>query len=377
MATPKGSLTCLLCNGAVSIKAGNLEKFKFHIESNHDVFYDQDILIAINFLEAHEKEVIIEKVLPRMKLLFENTVGNERIFPGHKRLNIEKRLLDADFQDELSKPSSKRVALSNMDDEDKIQYDDNLDVNSENSDGELSSKSSDVEKHALGKEQVLALGSRVKEDEFLDCEICKQSIRKSVFEIHSKSHLLTSLECDICGNVVQRKVLATHKRSCMSTKVQKDLDVNDVEMMAQSKSLKEFGDEDTYTRSVSKKESESTIECTICRKTISKGNIKRHIRMVHPDGGDFKCKICFTGFQDLDDLKEHTKKDHSLELEEIEEILQESNKDQHENTFQNPSKHESTMNTSAHHGSKKLKCDQCDNFYSSKESLRKHVKRYH
>jgi len=350
MATPKGSLTCLLCNGAVSIKAGNLEKFKFHIESNHDVFYDQDILIAINFLEAHEKEVIIEKVLPRMKLLFENTVGNERIFPGHKRLNIEKRLLDADFQDELSKPSSKRVALSNMDDEDKIQYDDNLDVNSENSDGELSSKSSDVEKHALGKEQVLALGSRVKEDEFLDCEICKQSIRKSVFEIHSKSHLLTSSA---------------------------DLNVNDVEMMAQSKSLKEFGDEDTYTRSVSKKESESTIECTICRKTISKGNIKRHIRMVHPGGGDFKCKICFTGFQDLDDLKEHTKKDHSLELEEIEEILQESNKDQHDNTFQNPSKHESTMNTSAHHGSKKLKCDQCDNFYSSKESLRKHVKRYH
>ena len=71
-ATPQGSVSCIMCKGAVSVRAGNLEKMKVHVESDHDVFFDHDILIAINFLESHEKEVIIEKVLPRMKMLFQN-----------------------------------------------------------------------------------------------------------------------------------------------------------------------------------------------------------------------------------------------------------------------------------------------------------------
>ena len=94
MAMPKGSITCLLCKGAVSIRSGNMDKFKVHVESDHDVFYDHDILIAINFLEAHEKEIIIEKVLPRMRVLFDNVRSlNGRLAIGDK-LNIEKRLLE-------------------------------------------------------------------------------------------------------------------------------------------------------------------------------------------------------------------------------------------------------------------------------------------
>ena len=46
------------------------------------------------FLEAHEKEIIIEKVLPRMRLLFDNVRSlNGRLAIGDK-LNIEKRLLE-------------------------------------------------------------------------------------------------------------------------------------------------------------------------------------------------------------------------------------------------------------------------------------------
>ena len=76
------------------MRSGNLDKFKVHVESAHDVFYDHDILIAINFLEAHEKEVIIAKVLPRMKLLFNKVRSFNGKFVIGNKLTIEKRLLE-------------------------------------------------------------------------------------------------------------------------------------------------------------------------------------------------------------------------------------------------------------------------------------------
>ena len=92
----KGPISCLLCKGAISVRSGNLDKFKVHVESAHDVFYDHDILIAINFLEAHEKEVIIAKVLLRMKLLFNKVRSFNGKFVIGNKLTIEKRLLEHD-----------------------------------------------------------------------------------------------------------------------------------------------------------------------------------------------------------------------------------------------------------------------------------------
>ena len=64
----RGCVTCLLCNATISVRIGNFGKLKLHMETNHDVFYEQDLIMALNFLEDHEREVIIEKVLPRMDL---------------------------------------------------------------------------------------------------------------------------------------------------------------------------------------------------------------------------------------------------------------------------------------------------------------------
>ena len=97
---PLGSVSCIMCKGAVSIRSGNLDKFKVHMESDHDVFYDHDILIAINFLEPHEKEIIIEKVLPRMKIMLKDVKPVKRT-AVEKKIPIEKRLLDIDIESEM------------------------------------------------------------------------------------------------------------------------------------------------------------------------------------------------------------------------------------------------------------------------------------
>ena len=65
---PRGGVTCLLCNATISVRIGNYGKLKLHLETNHDVFFEHDLLMAINFLEANEREIIIEKVMPRMNL---------------------------------------------------------------------------------------------------------------------------------------------------------------------------------------------------------------------------------------------------------------------------------------------------------------------
>ena len=67
------SVVCQLCNAQVSVRAGNLTKLQLHLERSHDVFQDQDILLAISFLDQHEKEVIIDQVIPRIKRLLDNS----------------------------------------------------------------------------------------------------------------------------------------------------------------------------------------------------------------------------------------------------------------------------------------------------------------
>jgi len=72
MALSRHAIRCILCHGAVSIRAGNLDKIRLHMEVDHDCFFEQDLLIALNFLEEFERQEIIERVLPRMKVIFEN-----------------------------------------------------------------------------------------------------------------------------------------------------------------------------------------------------------------------------------------------------------------------------------------------------------------
>ena len=67
------SIVCQLCNARISVRAGNLNKFQLHVERSHDVFQDQDILIALSFLDQHEKEVIIDQVIPRIKRLLDKS----------------------------------------------------------------------------------------------------------------------------------------------------------------------------------------------------------------------------------------------------------------------------------------------------------------
>jgi len=127
MALSRHAIRCILCHGAVSIRAGNFDKIRLHMEVDHDCFFEQDLLIALNFLEEFERQEIIERVLPRMKVIFENvkkysggdsentsTYLNKRLFEDSDGNEIPKKvkLMDTDLINNNAE-CSKGVADSN------------------------------------------------------------------------------------------------------------------------------------------------------------------------------------------------------------------------------------------------------------------------
>ena len=53
---------CVYCQDVASLRMGDFAQFHNHMETVHRVFYEFDILLAINFIERIDKEDIIEKV---------------------------------------------------------------------------------------------------------------------------------------------------------------------------------------------------------------------------------------------------------------------------------------------------------------------------
>jgi len=438
---PKGCITCLLCQGAISVRSGNLDKFRVHMESDHDVFFGHDILIAINFLEAHEKEVIIEKVLPRMKLLFANIRSFDGKFvPGDGKLGLEKRLLEMD-DDSSGNPTKKfkpnkeneyeslKDLNSSIEISDVSVVNEEIDIGDDSDDDNIDNKISD-EDVEIENDAAVSVGDTLTEsinsikdilkgsnkantdDEFTTCDVCNLSVRKSILDFHRKSHLSGAksavAECDVCRKVMQKKSLSKHRRRCEIMNLSKNnfadqnLEENDDDNFEQPAST--VDDQSNHPKPEENDFRKSSNQCPVCFKPMLKGNIRRHIRMVH--GGDaevdFKCKICFTGFPQLEGLKMHTNKEHHLDLEDVEQMLQEKSKDQNKR-----SENDGRMINESYQGSvnldpeilekvmksveddnsvgenyedvdtKKFKCEHCDNVYTNKDSVRRHRRKAH
>ena len=73
---------CVFCKDIVSLAVGKLTQFKSHMESVHKIFYEFDILLALNFIDRKEKEKIIEGVKHKMNgsalIVKDNSTANPR-----------------------------------------------------------------------------------------------------------------------------------------------------------------------------------------------------------------------------------------------------------------------------------------------------------
>ena len=378
---PQGSVSCMMCKGAVSVRAGNLERFKVHVESDHDVFYDQDLLIAINFLEPHEKEVIIEKVLPRMKNIFQEVkafkrAGNENKLQIEKRIyepvedssmqeNVKKARYDEDIIEPNINQSYEEIAIEDS----EVEYERRAEINRYNlarGDETLT----EISEPAVNRNSGRQNGA---ESEFSNCDVCHQQVRKSLLDFHKKSHYPVPdhprypppdhpdqhrypapdhpdqpprpvpdpnlAECPHCKKMMQRRSLWKHKPRCSL------------------KTDRSFSEDSPLAEIPEVSSAES-----------------------------FECKICFSKYPKLSILKRHTTVEHSVELEDVEQMLggnpvqkQEPvpDMDKTEDRLENISNTTETVTEPGNNGALKFKCKFCDDVFTKRNNARRHERRRH
>ena len=64
---PKAKVSCLLCRGFVGYKNSDRTRFKEHMEEEHEVQYDSDLVLAVSVLCREDRETIVKAVLPRLE----------------------------------------------------------------------------------------------------------------------------------------------------------------------------------------------------------------------------------------------------------------------------------------------------------------------
>ena len=299
MALSRSYVRCSLCQGNVSISAGNLDKLKSHLQNQHDVFHHLDFQIATNFLEDFEKDEIIVKLLPRMKVVFEGAK-----VPGKRSREVEEGEEEANkgrTDEDVNKYDDENKDDDENKEEGKIAYEDSSDDNfeivaDENPDGpnEKQDKKT-IQDHK---------GQSVKEESLKAEKDNVKNIQDSGKDQNGeKGGVKTSSKL---GKIRQSK------RKSVQSNLRKTPTPWKESVVVDTKN-NNFKTAITF--------------CPHCQKEMLKRNIRRHLRVVHGQEQSslpeqplllFQCKICSAGFSSRDELCLHTSKVHTLDIEDVE-----------------------------------------------------------
>ena len=288
---PAGCITCHLCHASISAKSGTFDKLQAHLETSHEIFYGYEALIAIAFLEDHEKEVIVEKVLPRMRLFLDTAKSLAKNYPTGARLDIEKKLCgdeEASKEKEETDPEKldKNEDEETEDEEEKEESEDEdenpakrsrlgmIDVNESL---EISLDESDEPlffPDDLKTPDPGVSGGGDKPKDTVECPICHNNFKKKSMNKHQQ-------RCELRERVRQMDLAKQAKLEMAEKEKRRNyvtIDGNDEGEQAEDNA-------EDLELSVSASPSisgGSGTDCRVCGKTFSsKTNLKRHLRTVH------------------------------------------------------------------------------------------------
>ena len=246
--------------------------------------------MALMFLEDHEKEVIVEKVLPRMKLCLETAKNVKKDSPIGK-LDIEKKLFgdgeDLKEVEVLDQDTGSTIQTEDADREKLLEI-----VEEEEEESELENTTAPVPYKPPLKRPRLDI------DVNDSLEISLDESDETLFfpdGAEKKVRAPDTAECNICQNWFKKKSMSKHKTRCeMKEKVRQmglarqaeqeniknNLVIDEKSAPTETEDVIEDLDE---TKSGSLSFIGET-GCQRCGKTFSsKKNLKRHLRNVHRD----------------------------------------------------------------------------------------------
>ena len=209
MALSRSYVRCGLCQGNVSIVSGNLDKMKSHLQNQHDVFHQRDFLIATMFLQDFEKEEIVSRVLPRMKVIFEgakdsnkrSSEGSEEILsvPESKRAKTEDSVKEAERIDNRCEERKVVGGYEDSDDDFEIVMDENPSVQP--------TKTKDKEGNERGLNDEINL---YKMKKFVKDQTVIPRRGPVVDSVTSLTPSTSRAACEFCGKEMNRKNIRRH-----------------------------------------------------------------------------------------------------------------------------------------------------------------------
>ena len=201
MALSRSYVRCGLCQGNVSIVSGNLDKMKSHLQNQHDVFHQRDFLIATLFLQDFEKEEIVSRVLPRMKVIFEGAKdSNKRSSEGSEEILSVPESKRAKTEDSVKEDERKVVGgYEDSDDDFEIVMDDNPSVQP--------TKTKDKEGNERGLNDEINL---YKMKKFVKDQTVIPRRGPVVDSVTSLTPSTSRAACEFCGKEMNRKNIRRH-----------------------------------------------------------------------------------------------------------------------------------------------------------------------
>ena len=276
----QGNVVCLLCDAIINIKTGNYYKLQLHMENDHDIFKHQDLIMSLCFLEQGEMEVVIEKVLPRMKSALDLavTMSQKKMLNGefamHRRLSNYEIQHDLELEEHDQPVNDKHD--EKKDEKLKLNSDGTVTVYEENDAHDHTDLENDIEMAPLTYEpEVKKPVVKVKR--------IKERIVSEIKEVRKKPVVKPApqeQQCPICFKMIKKYKINLHKRNC---KILQKLNLKkkqpQEEVSEYSYKLNEIEND---LKSIQENIKDDRVDCNYCDKKFKlKKYLKAHEKNFH------------------------------------------------------------------------------------------------
>ena len=316
------AVSCVLCHATVSVRKGNRERFLSHINHDHEVHYDKDLLYALSFMTEQEKQTVVLMMEKRMEGSEE--AREETVILDTSTDNSTETEAAANPEENLVKPERKPSSKSQC------------------PHCELMVSKKSLKVHLLKKHKISSPGLR----RYTACQFCDKMMRKDSLRRHL------------------RQVHASSKEDQQSQEVTKIKTEVWEQVNADSSSEVEV-------------EGKKQRKCKICFKTVRVSGYSRHLKEKH-SGIIHKCKLCHVRLGRKHYIKKHMESVHKNDKHLLDHQLNPTFS-KNDCKFDCPecgikliSAEIREFHVAKSHGTGREQCENCGRRFRNKPSLRKH-----
>ena len=218
MTSHAGTIECLFCSCVISLRSGDNQKFKTHLEVYHEVFSSFDILLAFHFLRQEEAQNILAQVKHRVQEVMDTGIQVKQemmnILEADSDLDCQiKDLENKEFQDwEKIDENLEPKIFEETDDDDTVESQETM------KNDKMKKQESNIEPYSLFFSNESIPANRIASTLF-SCNVCRRTF---VTEKFLRTHTAKHSTCNTCGKTFKvpsklRRHLQDIKRPCTDT----------------------------------------------------------------------------------------------------------------------------------------------------------------